>query len=483
MNRSQAFVLTLLVSVMVLNACSGTLAVPAPGSVRGPGGPAAALGPPPMMRVLTSGLSDPWELLWGPDNYLWVTEKTGKRVDRINPSDGTKNTVLTIPDVSASGAQDGLLGMAFGGQAMYLAYSYDVDPGPAVSLRGKIVRYDYDQSAETLRNPVDVITNLPASMDHNAGRLLFGPDQKLYYALGDQGNNQFDRACLPIGAQDLPTDAQVAAKDWSSYTGKILRINTDGTVPVDNPTIHGVRSHIFSYGHRNPEGMVFGPGGRLFSDEHGPKSDDEINIVGPGKNYGWPFVAGFRDDQAYRYANWSAAPNCAQLQYDDYHTPPSVPLGPKETEWNDPDYVEPVKTIYTVPTGHNFQDPSCAEEFDLCWPSVAPGSLDYMPADHAPNPLLANALLVPALKTGTLFVFKLTGDAGSVQGDTEQLFPTRNRYRDTALSPDHTKIYIATDSEGSSGPQSLQQTGTLDNPGAILEFALTVPNTGPPTPN
>jgi PQQ-dependent dehydrogenase (s-GDH family) len=386
-----------------------------------------------------------------------------------------KTTVLTIPDVSASGAQDGLLGMAFGPNALYLAYTYNANPGQPVNLRGKIVRYDYDQPTATLRNPVDVIANLPASMDHDAGRLLFGPDQKLYYSIGDQGNNQFDRACLPIRSQDLPTTDQVAAKDWSTYAGKILRINTDGSVPADNPVSHGVRSHIFSYGHRNPEGTVFGPGGRLFTSEHGPKSDDKIDLILPGKNYGWPFVAGFRDDQAYHYANWSAAPNCTQLQYDDYTIPPSVPLGPKETDWNDPNFVEPLKTMYTVPSSHNFQDPACSQEYDLCWPSIAPGSIDYMPADHAPNPLLANALLVPSLKNGTLFVLKLTGDGGSVQGDVEQLFPTRNRYRDTAVSPDHTKIYIATDSEGSSGPQSMQQTGQLDNPGSVLEFSLTVP--------
>ena len=131
-----------------------------------------------------------------------------------------------------------------------------------------------------------------------------------------------------------------------------------------------------------------------------------------------------------------------------------------------------------MPTGHNFQDPACGAAIGLCWPSIAPSSIDYLPAENAPNPALANALLVPALKTGSLFVFKLTGDGGSVQGDTRQLFRTRNRYRDTAISPDHTKIYIATDSEGTAGPQSGSRTGALDNPGAILEFALTTAAAG-----
>lgn len=428
------------------------------------------------MRMVAAGLDNPWELTWGPDNFLWATEKTAKRVTRINPADGAKSAVLTVPEVTTGDGQDGLLGMAFGDRAVYLAYTYDANPAEPLDLRGKIVRYAYDPSAATVRDPADVITGLPASNDHNSGRLLFGPDQKLYYAIGDQGNNQFSRACQPIRAQDLPTAAQVATKDWSSYVGKVLRLNPDGTVPADNPTIRGVRSHIFSYGHRNPQGLAFGPGGRVFANEHGPKSDDEINLLRPGKNYGWPFVAGFRDDQSYRYANWSAAPGCAQLDYDDYEVPPSVPRGPRELEWNDPNYAEPLKTIYTVPTGHNFKDEACGENLDLCWPSIAPSSLEYLPADRAPNPALANALLMTSLKNGAVYVVKLNQNADWVQGDVVQLFRTRNRYRDVAVSPDHTKIYVATDSEGMAGPGSGSLSGKLDNPGSILEFALTVPN-------
>jgi len=205
-----------------------------------------------------------------------VTEKVGKRVDRINPADGSKTTVLTIDQVSASGAQDGLLGLAFAGSSAFLAYSYDTDPGPPTTLRGKIVRYQYDRAAATLTNPVDIL---------------------------------------------------------------------DGSVPADNPVIHGVRSHVFTYGHRNPQGLVVGPGGRIFSDEHGPKSDDEINLLRAGKNYGWPFVAGYRDGQSYQYSNWSAAANCAQLEYNDYDVPAIVPRGPPELRWQDPDYAEPLKTI------------------------------------------------------------------------------------------------------------------------------------------
>jgi hypothetical protein len=153
-----------------------------------------------------------------------------------------------------------------------------------------------------------------------------------------------------------------------------------------------------------------------------------------------------------------------------------VPRGPRELEWNDPDYAEPLKTLYTVPNGHNFKDAACEEDMDhLCWPSIAPSSLDYLPAENAANPALANALILTSLKNGALYVAKLTQDGGSVQGDVHQLFRTRSRYRDVAAGPDRTKIYILTDSEGLAGPGSESQSGELHNPGSIVEYTLTVP--------
>src|SRR5262249_4124197 len=236
-------------------------------------------------------------------------------------AEGSRPPAATIAEVYGTESQDGLLGMAFqrnflrGSNDVYLAYTYDADPGPGVDRRAKIARFIYDPAARTLGQPADLITGLPASTDPNSARLLVGPDQKLYYSIGDPGNNQFQRACNPIRAQDIPTIDDVRAQNWAAYVGKTLRLNLDGGIPVDNPVIKGVRSHIYSYGHRNPQGLVFGPGGRLFSAEHGPKSDDEINLIQAGRNYGWPYVAGFRDDKSYVYANWSASvnPPCAEL--------------------------------------------------------------------------------------------------------------------------------------------------------------------------
>src|SRR6188768_1257687 len=267
------------------------------------------------MRVVTLGLFAPYEITWGPDNWLWLTERVGRRILRINPETEDRAPVVTIEDAFQTDGQDGVMGLALhpellqgtGKDYVYVAYTYDGDPGPALERRVKLRRYTYNPASGGVGSPVDLITGLPGSFQHNSGRVVFGPDSHLYYTIGDQGNDQFDRKCLPIRAQEVPTQAEVDSGDYAKYVGKVLRLNLDGSIPDDNPVIDGTRSHIYSYGHRNPQGLVFSAQGKLYSDEHGPKSDDELNWVRPGKNYGWPNVAGYRDGRAYEYANWSAS--------------------------------------------------------------------------------------------------------------------------------------------------------------------------------
>jgi PQQ-dependent dehydrogenase (s-GDH family) len=437
-------------------------------------------------RVLATGLNYPWEITWGPDGYLWITERGAKRVIRVQPSDGSQSTVATINDaVSFDSGQDGVLGMALhpgllkgtGNNYVYLVSTYDADPSPnARDRRARIQRYTYDPQSHTMGSPVDLITNLPASNDHNSGRLAFGPDQKLYYTIGDQGHNQFDNCCLPIRAQDLPTAAEVAARDWSTYQGKVLRLNLDGSIPADNPTLRGVKSHIFSYGHRNAQGLVFGPGGRLYACEHGPKTDDEVNLIQAGKNYGWPNIAGYKDDRAYVYANWSASQGvpCRSLTYSDFVIPPSVPQQ-KESAWSHPDFMPPLKTFGTVDNGYNFQDPACAERdlWYICWPTVAPSSIDSYTASRNGIPGWANSLLVTSLKRGVVFRLKLSSDGKSSPGEPIPYFKTTNRYRDIAIGPDQKTFYVITDTAGDTSGPTRGHTSKLDNPGAIIEYRYT----------
>lgn len=249
-----------------------------------------ALGPESFVsRVVADNLAGPWEVSWGPDAFLWITERVGKRVTRVDPTDGSRTVAVTIDEVHQTLNQDGLLGLALhpdllkgkGMDYVYVAYTYDADPESSVDLRMKVRRYTYEPLVQRLSSPVDILTGLPHGTDHGGGRIVFGPDGKLYLSRGDHGSNFLANYCDPNHAQDLPTAEQVQAADWSMYQGKILRVNVDGSIPRDNPTINGVRSHIYSYGHRNPQGLAFADK-RLFDSEHGESIDDEVNLVTPG---------------------------------------------------------------------------------------------------------------------------------------------------------------------------------------------------------
>lgn len=434
-------------------------------------------------RTVASGLGNPFQIVWGPDGYLWVTERTARRITRVNPSDGSRAVAVTIDGVVIDGP-GGVLGMALdpgllkgtGNDYVYAAYTYDADADPTtVKYRAKIVRFTYDARAQRLGSETPVLTDLPAGTDHQGGRLAFGPDRKLYFTIGDLGANQLANFCKPDRAQTLPTLAQVQARDLSLYEGKVLRLNVDGSIPSDNPTIGGVRSHIFSYGHRNPQGLTFAPDGKLYESEHGPNTDDEVNLILPGKNYGWPHVAGYRDDQSYAFANWSASRGvpCASLTFTAYPAvPPSVPIQ-KESEWNHPDFTPPLQTFRTVPTGYDFKDPKCADRqlFYQCWPTVAPSSLVAYSATNG-IPGWNHSLLMPSLKHGTIYRIQLDPGGAKVVGDPyeNEFFKTVNRYRDVAVSPDGLALFVATDLEGNTQDRSGRPATGVENGGAILEF-------------
>jgi PQQ-dependent dehydrogenase (s-GDH family) len=337
------------------------------------------------------------------------------------------------------------------------------------------VRFTYDSRAHALGSAHEILADLPAGTDHQGGRLVLGPDRKLYFTIGDLGANQLANFCKPDRAQSLPTLAQVQTRDWSLYEGKVLRLNMDGSIPPDNPVIAGVRSHIFSYGHRNPQGLVFAPDGKLYESEHGPNTDDEINLIRGGGNYGWPYVAGYRDDQSYAFANWSASKGvaCESLTFTAYPTvPPSVPLQ-KESAWNHPDFVPPMRTFHTVPTGYDFKNTKCADRelYYQCWPTVAPSSLALY-SSKTGIPGWDHSLLMPSLKHGTVFRVQLDAAGAAVVGDPDahEYFKTVNRYRDVAIRPDGLALFVATDSEGNTNDESGRPAARVENAGAILEF-------------
>ena len=416
-------------------------------------------------RVVATGFEDPWEVTWGPDDYLWITERVGKRVVRVNPADGSRHVALAIDEVLQELAQDGLQGMALhpqllrGTNHVYVMYTYDADAGSGTDRRAKIRRYTYDPASQRLAEPVDVLTNLPHGPDHGASRIVIGPDNKLYASTGDHGSNFLAYYCEPIRSQELPTAADVAARNWRGYVGKILRLNLDGSIPDDNPLLNGVRSHVYTYGHRNPQGMAFGPDGRLYAAEHGQDTDDEVNRIEAGRNYGWPLIAGYKDDQYYTYANWSASTPtpCASLSYGR-DVPSTVPRI-KESEVELSDFTPPLATFFTVPSTHDARTQGNATA------ALAGLEVYSSPAIPGWNP----SILVTGLMTGVVFRVSLaTGAAAPLT-----YFKAQDRYRDLAVAPDGRRIYAVTDAHGRVLTPTGEPTATLANPGALLEFTYT----------
>ncbi len=219
-------------------------------------------------RVVADNLNVPWEIEWGYDDWIWFTERSG-RFSKINPETGERKILLVLPFADHSDAEKGTLGFAFHPDFpitsyLYIAYNYKKGDKTAFN----VVRWKYE--ADTLIEPTTLIDNIPTGQIHNGSRVKVGPDRKLYISTGE-------------------ADIKLLAQDVSSASGKILRLNLDGSIPSDNPY---PGNPIWSLGHRNPQGLDFGPTGLLYSTEHGHASDDELNLITKGGNYGWPMVEG-----------------------------------------------------------------------------------------------------------------------------------------------------------------------------------------------
>jgi len=236
-----------------------------------PGGPVSATtrrGHDPVGRVTAFGTDTdvPWGLAFLPDGSALMTERDTHDVVRVAP-DGTKTVVGTVPDVSGTDGEGGLLGLALPGDFatnpwVYLFHTTATD--------NRIVRVRYASGALDLASEQVLLSGIARNKFHNGGRLRFGPDGKLYAGTGDAQNG--------ANAQNL-----------NSLNGKILRLNPDGTVPADNPF---PGKYVFSYGHRNIEGLAFDAYGRLWEAELGNSIMDELNLVRKGANYGWPACEG-----------------------------------------------------------------------------------------------------------------------------------------------------------------------------------------------
>lgn len=315
-------------------------------------------------EVLTQSLIYPWDMVYGPDSYIWFTERAGK-ISRLNPKNGVITLVHTITDVASIG-EGGLLGMAIHPQFSANPYLYVIyDYGTTANYKAKVVRYTFNNGV--LSDPLILLDKIPASSNHDGSRLLITPDLKLMVTTGD--------ANVPANAQDT-----------ASLSGKILRLNLDGTIPEDNPFPN---NPIWSYGHRNPQGLVLA-NNKLYSSEHGADTDDEINMIEKGKNYGWPNIEGFCNTTAEKAF-------CA---------------------------------------AHDVTEPMMA------WtPTIAPSGLTYYNSDYIPQ--WKNSLLLVALKGTELLQLQLD-DSGTKITETNVSFLNQfGRLRAVCQSPEG-KVYLAT---------------------------------------
>jgi len=224
-----------------------------------------------LIDTVAENLRVPWQLVFLPDKSILFTEREG-RVRMIRNNKLVAKPIFNLNDVvlrNKSGALGLCLHPDFSkNKLIYLASNYLLND----RMKLRIVRYQLEN--DTLSDPLVILKDIPANQNHTGCRLVFGPDKKLYITTGD--------ADQPMLAQDL-----------KAYNGKILRVNDNGTSPADNPFIGNdtARREIWSYGHRNPQGLSFQAGtGTLYESEHGPTGGDEINLIKKGANYGWPGV-------------------------------------------------------------------------------------------------------------------------------------------------------------------------------------------------
>jgi PQQ-dependent dehydrogenase (s-GDH family) len=450
-------------------------------------------------RILTKGLKDPWSIVFGPDQHLWVTESKSYKLLRIKPDNGEVDTVAdlsaergfprydNLPDSLQEGKpwpQGGLMGMAIHPDLLkdkpfvYLAFVYEYkgseregdgrDPeDQGFHFKTKIVRYTYLPSSNTLTDPHIICGSIPGSNDHNGGRLHLskvGGVTFLFYSVGDMGAGQYSNAARTNKAQNI-----------HSYEGKILRFHAEPTggtnwIPEDNP--FGPTNATWSLGHRNPQGLAsLSICGEevLLSSEHGPFSDDEINLIWPGFNYGHPLVIGYADGN---YDGLSAGATDADSLPGPWNTTyPFITSEQENAEKLSP-YQDPLWSFN--PTANSTLR-KIAEQLRRGgkespeWESIAPSGIAVY--QHGAIPSWNNSLLITSLKQGSLIQLKLTEDGNEVVERTDH-FKGNARYRDVEVSPDGKKIYLITDlSTVTSGPTEENPEST-DDRGALIEYKL-----------
>jgi glucose/arabinose dehydrogenase len=249
--RIAAIIGAVIFSIVILSSPSNPIVIPVP-TTNSTG--------TKYVEIIATNLHKPWAMDFA-DDRIFFTEKVGK-IRVINSGVLLEEPLANLHVVDVT--DGGLLGLALHpdfehNHYLYVFYTYPEEN----KLWNKVIRIT--ESENKITDAVVILDKIPGAEFDNGGVIKFGPDEKLYIATGDATN-------------------KTAAQDLESLSGKILRLNDDGTTPFDNP-FHNL---VFSYGHRNPQGMAWDKSGNLYVTEHGPTKNDEINLVKAGQNFGWP---------------------------------------------------------------------------------------------------------------------------------------------------------------------------------------------------
>jgi PQQ-dependent dehydrogenase (s-GDH family) len=410
-----------------------------------------------------TGMNSPWEVVYGPDDSLWVTASHDYLIWKIHPGNKGSRILLDLnsqKDFTAATAnpwpQGGLMGLAIhpqfysGKPWVYVAYVYHLvgcgsgTGGSYCSYNTKISRFQYNFTNGTLNYMDDVISGLDGSNDHNSGRIRISPlpetdgNYHLYYSIGDMGAGNLAN----IGRTNH-------AQDTTVIEGKTLRLNTEPDpslpaaqqwIPGDNPFPAGAapsaKSPIYSFGHRNPQGLVFGSvnGGAsylLYSSEHGDQSDDEVNIIVPHANYGWPKVAGLCDDN-YTSASGDTMKLAGKTVISEHG-------------FCDTTHTALTEPIFSFYNWNRNATKTAGAMGNMHWPTIAPASIAFYGNSAIPG--WNYSLLVPSLKDG-LYRLKLKADGLSVDssGATDTLhYLAGYRLRNITVAPTGDTLFVAVD--------------------------------------
>ncbi|NTX50866.1 PQQ-dependent sugar dehydrogenase [Myxococcus sp. CA051A] len=208
----------------------------------------------------------PWGLVNLPDGSVLYGRRDAQNIVRLDPATGQKTSVGVVPNVQSTDGEGGLMGLALSPTFSTDRWLYVMHTSPTDN---RIVRLKYENGALNTSSLQVLLSGIGRNKFHNGGRLRFGPDGKLYASTGDAQNGAY-------------------AQDLNNLAGKVLRLNADGTLPSDNP----FGNFVWSYGHRNPQGLAFDSQGRLWEQEFGNSVMDETNLIQRGGNYGWPNCEG-----------------------------------------------------------------------------------------------------------------------------------------------------------------------------------------------